>query len=56
VAIKSFYILTEEELKELLKKQRILCIGKKVVLNSPEPILPKQLTEWEIINKIFNKK
>ncbi len=57
MAINKFFVLTEEELKDLLHQQRILCIGRVgMVESTPEPKLPKKLSEWGVVNKIFRKK
>jgi len=59
MAINKVYVLTEKELKNLLQDQRSLCSDNYIqgldVITAPEPKLPRQLNEWGIINKIFNK-
>jgi hypothetical protein len=60
MAINTVYVLTEEELKQLLTEQRVICSNNYIngsdVISSFTPELPRLLTEWEVIQKIFNKK
>ena len=51
---KKFYVLTEEELKDLLKRQRMICFLSMPsdIPTAPEPKLPPLLDEWHIIHKI----
>jgi hypothetical protein len=60
MAINEVYVLTEEELKRLLASQRAICSDNYIngydVITAPEPELPKKLSEWDMMQKIFNKK
>jgi hypothetical protein len=52
-----FYVLTEEEMHNLLREQRKLCaeFHKQYthgIISAPEPPLPPLLSEWKIVNKI----
>jgi hypothetical protein len=49
-----FYVLTEEELKALLKKQRMICFltDSNKIPDAETPNLPPLLDEWQIIHKI----
>ena len=53
---KKYYVLTEEELKTLLEKQRMICFltGFYKILDAESPTLPPLLDEWQIIHKITN--
>lgn len=62
MGINRIYVLTEEELKELLRQQQLIDesidwtakIGMKEEDTMPE--LPPILSEWGMVGKIFNKK
>lgn len=60
MGINNVYILTEEELKQLLQDQRSFCSDNYVngldVISAKEPELPKKLTEWGTLHKIFSQK
>jgi hypothetical protein len=49
-----FYVLTEEEMKILLKKQRMICFltDSNKIPDAEEPNLPPLLNEWQVVSKI----
>lgn len=46
---------TEDQVKELLKKQRMICfLANSSTIVTEEPELPKGLTEWQMMGRLFN--